>query len=157
MKKVISLLVVLVISTVALTACSKERTKTYEGDVNGKEIITTLTYKDDEVLKQSTIGTVKYDDLGIDKSQAKDMFKNDEKAFKHLKGVSYKVDYKDQKAVEQIEIDYKKVDVDKLKKNLGFESAKAKKDDHISMNMLVKQMKRNGLKEKSKMNDNDDD
>ncbi|MCP5916187.1 DUF1307 domain-containing protein, partial [Klebsiella pneumoniae] len=62
MKKVILLLVVLVLSTVALTACSKERTKTYEGDVNGKEVITSLTYKDDEVLQQSTLATIKYDD-----------------------------------------------------------------------------------------------
>ena len=148
MKKVISLLVVIVLSTVALTACSKERTKTYEGDVNGKNVITSLTYKDDEVLKQSTIGTLKYDDLGIDKSQAKEIFKKDEKTFKGLKGVTYKVDYKDQKAVEHIEIDYKDVDVDKLKKNLGFESAKAVKDDHVSMHKIVKQLKRNGLKEK---------
>ncbi|MFW3591664.1 YehR family lipoprotein [Staphylococcus caprae] len=153
MKKVISLLVVIVLSTVALTACSKERTKTYEGDVNGKNVITSLTYKDDEVLKQSTIGTLKYDDLGIDKSQAKEIFKKDEKTFKGLKGVTYKVDYKDQKAVEHIEIDYKDVDVDKLKKNLGFESAKAVKDDYVSMHKIVKQLKRNGLKEKSKMND----
>ena len=146
----ISLLVVIVLSTVALTACSKERTKTYEGDVNGKNVITSLTYKDDEVLKQSTIGTLKYDDLGIDKSQAKEIFKKDEKTFKGLKGVTYKVDYKDQKAVEHIEIDYKDVDVDKLKKNLGFESAKAVKDDHVSMHKIVKQLKRNGLKEKVK-------
>ena len=74
MKKVISLIAVLVLSVVALSAC-KEQTKTYEGDVNGKNVITSLTYKDDEVLKQSTIGTVKYDDLGIDQSQAKEMLK----------------------------------------------------------------------------------
>lgn len=153
MKKVISLIAVLVLSVVALSACSKEQTKTYEGDVNGKFVITSLTYTDDEVLKQSTIGTVKYDDLGIDQSQAKEMLKKDEKAFKGVKGVTYKVDYKDQKAVEHIDVDYKKVDVDKLKKNLGFESAKAKKKDYVSMKKLVKQLKRNGLKEKSKMND----
>lgn len=150
MKKVISLLVVLVLSTVALTACSKERTKTYEGDVNGKEVITSLTYKDDEVLKQSTLATIKYDDLGIDQSQAKEMFKNDENAFKGTKGVTYKVDYKDQKAVEHIDIDYKDADIDKLKKNLGFISSDAKKGEHVSMDRVVKQFKRNGLKEKVK-------
>lgn len=153
MKKVILLLVVLVLSTVALTACSKERTKTYEGDVNGKEVITSLTYKDDEVLQQSTLATIKYDDLGIDQSQAKEMFKNDENAFKGIKGVTYKVDYKDQKAVEHIDIDYKDADIDKLKKNLGFISSDAKKGEHVSMDRVVKQFKRNGLKEKSKMND----
>ena len=30
------------------------------------------------------------------------------KAFKGVKGVTYKVDYKDQKAVEHIDVDYKK-------------------------------------------------
>lgn len=120
MKKVISLIAVLVLSVVALSACSKEQTKTYEGDVNGKNVITSLTYKDDEVLKQSTIGTVKYDDLGIDQSQAKEMLKKDEKAFKGVKGVTYKVDYKDQKAVEHIDVDYKEVDVDKIEKEFRF-------------------------------------
>ena len=84
MKKVISLLVVLVISAVSLSACGKERTKTYEGEVNGKQVITSLTYKDDEVLKQSS---------------------------------------------------------------------DAKKGDHVSMDRVVKQLKRNGLKDKSKMNE----
>ena len=60
--------------------------KTYEGEVNGKQVITSLTYKDDEVLKQSTIATIKYDDLGIDKDEAKQMFKNDEQAFKGIEG-----------------------------------------------------------------------
>ena len=83
-EKVISLIAVLVLSVVALSAC-KEQTKTYEGDVNGKNVITSLTYKDDEVLKQSTIGTVKYDDLGIDQSQAKEMLKKMRKLLKALK------------------------------------------------------------------------
>ena len=46
-------------------------------------MITSLTYKDDEVLKQSTIATVKYDDLGIGKDEAKQMFKM---MNKHSKG-----------------------------------------------------------------------
>ena len=153
MKKVISLLVVIVISAVSLSACGKERTKTYEGEVNGKQVITSLTYKDDEVLKQSTIATVKYDDLGIDKDEAKQMFKNDEQAFKGIEGVTYKVDFKDRKAIEHIDIDYKDADIDQLKKNLGFISSDAKKGDHVSMDRVVKQLKRNGLKDKSKMNE----
>ena len=139
MKKVISLLVVLVISAVSLSACGKERTKTYEGEVNGKQVITSLTYKDDEVLKQSTIATIKYDDLGIDKDEAKQMFKNDEQAFKGIDGVTYKADFK--------------ADIDQLKKNLGFISSDAKKGDHVSVDRVVKQLKRNGLKDKSKMNE----
>ena len=137
MKKVISLLVVLVISAVSLSACGKERTKTYEGEVNGKQVITSLTYKDDEVLKQSTIATIK----------------NDEQAFKGIDGVTYKADFNDRKAIEHIDIDYKDADIDQLKKNLGFISSDAKKGDHVSVDRVVKQLKRNGLKDKSKMNE----
>ena len=116
-------------------------------------MITSLTYKDDEVLKQSTIATVKYDDLGITKDEAKQMFKNDEQAFKGIEGVTYKVDFKDRKAIEHIDIDYKDADIDQLKKNLGFISSDAKKGDHVSVDRGVKQLIRNGLIDKSKMNE----
>lgn len=155
MKKLVSLIVVIALSAITLAACSKEQTKTFEGDVNGKQIITSLTYKGDEVLKQSTIGTLKYDDLGIDKDQAKDMLKKDEKAFKGDKGVSFKIDYKDDKAVEHIDIDYEKADIDQLKKKLGFVSVKGK-NNKVSLDKTVSQMKRNGLKEKNNMTDHDD-
>ncbi len=49
----------------------KEQTKTYEGDVSGKHVLTSITYKDDKVLKQSTINTIKYDDLGMEKTKPK--------------------------------------------------------------------------------------
>ena len=49
-------------------------------------MITSLTYKDDEVLKQSTIATIKYDDLGIDKDEAKQMFKMMNKHSKDRRG-----------------------------------------------------------------------
>ncbi|CAA4140231.1 lipoprotein [Staphylococcus aureus] len=71
MKKLCSLIVVALVCIIALSACGKEQTKTYEGDVSGKHVLTSITYKDDKVLKQSTINTIKYDDLGMDKDEAK--------------------------------------------------------------------------------------
>ncbi|MDU1625710.1 MAG: DUF1307 domain-containing protein, partial [Staphylococcus epidermidis] len=56
-------------------------------------------------------------------------------------------------AIEHIDIDYKDADIDQLKKNLGFISSDAKKGDHVSVDRVVKQLKRNGLKDKSKMNE----
>lgn len=75
MKKLCSLIVVALICIIALSACGKEQTKTYEGDVSGKHVLTSITYKDDKVLKQSTINTIKYDDLGMDKDEAKKVFR----------------------------------------------------------------------------------
>lgn len=150
MKKLCSLIVVALICIIALSACGKEQTKTYEGDVSGKHVLTSITYKDDKVLKQSTINTIKYDDLGTDKDEAKKLFAKSESIFKDLKGVKYKVDYKDKKAIEHLDIDYTEVDMKKLNKRLGV-STKENKD--ISFEKLEKQLKHRGLKEKDKMDD----
>lgn len=150
MKKLCSLIVVALVCVIALSACGKEQTKTYEGDVSGKHVLTSITYKDDKVLKQSTINTIKYDDLGMDKDEAKKLFAKSENIFKDLKGVKYKVDYKDKKAIEHLDIDYTEVDMKKLNKRLGV-STKENKD--ISFEKLEKQLKHRGLKEKDKMDD----
>lgn len=150
MKKLCSLIVVALVCIIALSACGKEQTKTYEGDVSGKHVLTSITYKDDKVLKQSTINTIKYDDLGMDKDEAKKLFAKSENIFKDLKGVKYKVDYKDKKAIEHLAIDYTEVDMKKLNKRLGV-STKENKD--ISFEKLEKQLKHRGLKEKDKMDD----
>ncbi len=117
---------------------------------SGKHVLTSITYKDDKVLKQSTINTIKYDDLGMDKDKAKKLFAKSESIFKDLKGVKYKVDYKDKKAIEHLDIDYTEVDMKKLNKRLGV-STKRNKD--ISFEKLEKQLKHRGLKEKDKMDD----
>ncbi|HDG3992284.1 TPA: DUF1307 domain-containing protein [Staphylococcus aureus] len=150
MKKLCSLIVVALVCIIALSACGKEQTKTYEGDVSGKHVLTSITYKDDKVLKQSTINTIKYDDLGMDKDETKKLFAKSENIFKDLKGVKYKVDYKDKKAIEHLDIDYTEVDMKKLNKRLGV-STKENKD--ISFEKLEKQLKHRGLKEKDKMDD----
>ena len=44
-------------------------------------VLTSITYKDDKVLKQSTINTIKYDDLGMDKDEAKKVIPPNPKVF----------------------------------------------------------------------------
>ncbi|MBX7640268.1 DUF1307 domain-containing protein [Staphylococcus aureus] len=153
MKKLSSLIVVVLICIIALSACSKEQTKTYEGDVNGKHVLTSITYKDDKVLKQSTINTIKYDDLGISKDEAKKLFAKTEDIFKDLKGAKYKVDYKDKKVIEHLDINYKEVDMKELNKRFGVSSKDSKDNKYLSFEKVEKQLKHSGLKEKDKMDD----
>lgn len=51
MKKFLTLTIILVLSVGILGACSKERSKTYEGNVEGKHVLTTLSYKKNKVIK----------------------------------------------------------------------------------------------------------
>ncbi len=56
MKKLCSLIVVALVVSLHYQLVVKEQTKTYEGDVSGKHVLTSITYKDDKVLNslQST-------------------------------------------------------------------------------------------------------
>ena len=76
MKKFIAMIAIVVITIVTLSACDKERTKTYEGDIDGKHVITSLTYKNNKVISQSTISTLKYDDMGLSEKKEKHYLRN---------------------------------------------------------------------------------
>ena len=89
-----------------IRACSKERSKTYEGDMEGKHVLTTLSYKKNKVVKQSTVTTLKYNDFGMSKKEAKKTF-HDHHQLKDLKGVSYSLENNHEKWVETIDINYK--------------------------------------------------
>ncbi|MHB7920170.1 DUF1307 domain-containing protein [Staphylococcus hominis] len=82
MKKVLTLFALLVLSVSILGACSQSRSKTYEGDIDGKHVLTTLTYKNNKVIKQSTVSTLKYEDFGMSKQEGKTSFKD----YRPLKG-----------------------------------------------------------------------
>lgn len=71
MKKFFVLTILMVLSVSILGACSKERSKTYEGDMEGKHVLTTLSYKKNKVVKQSTVTTLKYNDFGMSKKEAR--------------------------------------------------------------------------------------
>ena len=153
MKKFLTLMTILVLSIGLLGACSKERSKTYEGDMDGKHVLTTLTYKKDRVLKQSTVATLKYNDLGMSKKEAKASFKDD-RGMKHLKGVSYDLDSKHGKIVETIDINYKKADIKKVEKY--FSSISTSDDDKkVNMDGTVNELKKLGFKQKSNMTDDE--
>ena len=58
MKKVLTLFVLSVLSVCILGACSQSRSKTYEGDIDGKHVLTTLTYK--KMTLHTTKGSARY-------------------------------------------------------------------------------------------------
>ncbi|MCI2774798.1 DUF1307 domain-containing protein [Staphylococcus petrasii] len=149
MKKFLILVGIIVLSVSMLSACSKERSKTYEGDVDGKHVITTLTYKKNKVLKQNTISTLKYNDLGMSKEEGKKTF-DDNRSLKDYKGVSYKLEDKHEKLVENVEIDYKKADLKKIGKQLPYATL-SKNGKKVNMEGSVRYLKHLGFKQKSNM------
>lgn len=151
MKKCFMLMILLVLSVSVLGACSKERSKTYEGDMDGKHVLTTLSYKKNKVVKQSTVTTLKYNDFGMSKKEAKKMFQ-DHRQLKDLKGVSYNLKHNHEKWVETIDINYKKADIKAVKNHFSLMST-SKNDKKVNMEGTVRELKKLGFKQKSNMTD----
>ena len=144
-------MILLVLSVSVLGACSKERSKTYEGDMDGKHVLTTLSYKKNKVVKQSTVTTLKYNDFGMSKKEAKKMFQ-EHRQMKDLKGVSYNLKHNHEKWVETIDINYKKADIKAVKNHFSLMST-SKNDKKVNMEGTVRELKKLGFKQKSNMTD----
>ncbi|MGZ2418041.1 uncharacterized lipoprotein YehR (DUF1307 family) [Staphylococcus caledonicus] len=151
LKKFLTLTIILVLSVGILGACSKERSKTYEGNVEGKHVLTTLSYKKNKVVKQSTVSILKYNDLGMSKKEGKNAFKEN-RPLKHLKSVTYHLENNHGKWVENIDIDYTKGDIKEIKQYFSL-ALTSKNDKKVNMEGTVRQLKRMGFTQKSNMTD----
>nr|WP_316051927.1 DUF1307 domain-containing protein [Staphylococcus haemolyticus] len=151
MKKFFVLTILMVLSVSILGACSKERSKTYEGDMEGKYVLTTLSYKKNKVVKQSTVTTLKYNDFGMSKKESKKTF-HDHHQLKDLKGVSYSLENNHEKWVETIDINYKKANIKEIEKHFSL-MATSKKGKKVNMEGSVRELKKLGFKQKSNMTD----
>ncbi|EHJ57590.1 hypothetical protein HMPREF9318_01244 [Streptococcus urinalis FB127-CNA-2] len=83
---------------------------------NNTDVRITYVYKNDKVLKQTTRSTVKYKAVGIKSAQdaQKNFASSIEDPYKGIKGIKHKVDYKSTYLIENIIVDYKKANIDKL-------------------------------------------
>ncbi|CAL28849.1 DUF1307 domain-containing protein [Staphylococcus carnosus] len=154
MKRSILAIAMLIAGIFLLAACDKEQSKTYEGDLQGAEVITTLTYKGDKVIKQSSIMTIDYDTNGVSKSDAKKILNKQEKIFKGVEGVTYKKEIKKDKAIQKVDIDYETGNVKKMTKKLGI-TGPAKGEDYVNVKDVERAMKKAGFEEKKPLKDND--
>ncbi|ANZ32566.1 DUF1307 domain-containing protein [Staphylococcus carnosus] len=154
MKRSILAIAMLIAGIFLLAACDKEQSKTYEGDLQGAEVITTLTYKGDKVIKQSSIMTIDYDTNGVSKSDAKKILNKQEKIFKGVEGVTYKKEIKKDKAIQKVDIDYETGNVKKMTKKLGI-TGPAKGEDYVNVKDVERAMKKAGFEEKKPLKDNE--
>ena len=87
-----------------MTACGSEETRTFEMEETGTKSTITYTYSGDEVSKQTAENIVNYEELGIEKADAEEIIKTVAEQYKDIDGVEYSVEYGDEEAVENIEI-----------------------------------------------------
>ena len=110
---------VLAILAAIMTACGSEETRTFEMEETGTKSTITYTYSGDEVSKQTAENIVNYEELGIEKADAEEIIKTVAEQYKDIDGVEYSVEYGDEEAVENIEINYEELDYEKAQKTDG--------------------------------------
>lgn len=140
------LLVLALIPFLVLTACSvKTETSSFQ-NFNDAGFDSRLVYhhQKDKVVKQTTQNTITYSFLGAkNKDEAKTAIASltDSSAYENLKGVTYKIEYKDDRVVEKISVDYEKADLKEVAPVVGMSASEAEKVDYISLKESTKMLK----------------
>ena len=114
MKKVLSMVALLMLMIVVSGCGGSGESKTYIQNTKGVSVELTYYYDGDKVTKQVATNTIDYTELGQTKEDIKMLLDASSKAYQGIKGVEESVKYDDNKAVETLTIDYEKVDFEVL-------------------------------------------
>jgi uncharacterized lipoprotein YehR (DUF1307 family) len=99
---------------IMLTACGSEETRTFELSEQGVKSTLVYTHSGDEVISQSTENIINYEELGIDKAQAEEIFEGYSDQYEGLSGVEHSFEFGDDEATENISIVYDEIDAEEL-------------------------------------------
>ncbi|EDN7593888.1 DUF1307 domain-containing protein [Listeria monocytogenes] len=146
LKKGTAVLFVMVMAMMLVACGGKEETKTFTLSQNGVESKLVYTYKGDKVTKQTAENTMSYTALSVSsKEDAEKLLKETSDKFQNIDGLKEKIEYKDDKAIETIEVDYTKIASEDMNKIPGMASGDASKG--ISMKESAKLLESQGYKE----------
>ncbi|EHM7943817.1 YehR family lipoprotein [Listeria monocytogenes] len=150
LKKGTTVLFVMIMAVMLVACGDKEETKTYSLSQNGVDSKLTYTYKGDKVTKQTAENTMSYASLGVaSKEDAEKMLKATSDKFQGIDGLKENIEYKDDKAIETLEVDYTKISSEDMNKIPGM-SSNGDTSKGISMEESAKMLESQGYKEVSK-------
>ncbi|EHD1582337.1 YehR family lipoprotein [Listeria monocytogenes] len=146
LKKGTAVLFVMVMAMMLVACGGKEETRTFTLSQNGVESKLVYTYKGDKVTKQTAENTMSYTALSVSsKEDAEKLLKETSDKFQNIDGLKEKIEYKDDKAIETIEVDYAKIASEDMNKIPGMATGDASKG--ISMKESAKLLESQGYKE----------
>ncbi|EAC9042726.1 DUF1307 domain-containing protein [Listeria monocytogenes] len=146
LKKGTAVLFVMVMAMMLVACGGKEETRTFTLSQNGVESKLVYTYKGDKVTKQTAENTMSYTALSVSsKEDAEKLLKETSDKFQNIDGLKEKIEYKDDKAIETIEVDYTKIASEDMNKIPGMATGDASKG--ISMKESAKLLESQGYKE----------
>ena len=134
---------------IVLTACgSNEETRTFEMSDQGIESTLVYTHDDDRVISQSTENIINYEELGMDKAQAEEMFGSMAEQYEGLSGVEHSFEFGDEEATETLTIVYDEVDSEELEgvQGMNFEG-EGDPSEGVSMERSAEMLEQQGYTE----------
>ncbi len=120
MKKILSLVLVLVL-LLSVVACGKKtETASFELNNNGVKSVITFTYQGDKVITQTAENVITYSESPIkDKEDAKAKLDKISKMYEGVKGIKHSIEYGDKATIEKISVNFEELDVEAYKKLPG--------------------------------------
>lgn len=117
----IGFLMVLIVTMLVACGGKKEETTIYEKKQNGLESIITYYHQGDKVLRQTTRNAIRYADFGIkNKEAAKAKLDSAVEQYKGVSGITHKITYNENDMLEEMEVNFSKLDYEKAKTIPGF-------------------------------------
>ena len=147
MKK-IGRIISLVVIGLFLVSCGKsaEESTTYENNaITGVKATLTYYHKGDKVIRQTSKNIINYEETGLEnKDAAEEAMKSvGIDMYKDIEGIEHSIKYEEKEAIEEITVDYDKLDYNKAKTVPGIDvSGDTKKG--VSLKASEKLLEANG-------------
>ncbi|MBF0713713.1 DUF1307 domain-containing protein, partial [Gemella sp. GH3] len=141
------------LSIVMLVGCSNsEQSKTYVSNPNpSTSIEITIYYKDDEVTKQTAHNEINLSSFPEEQKEfMKKQMEQASASYQGIEGVTQKVEYKDDKIIEDVSVDYSKASLKDLraKKIVGAGFSGDENATKVSFKQTSEMLIKNNFKEK---------
>lgn len=150
MKKFLKVIIPVLI-TFFIIGCSNQaestptQTNKYVFEEKGVKNELTYTYKEDNVLKQSSVTTISLKEIGATQEQFKEVMEPESKKFEGITGIDYKIEYSDDIVIETLNADYEKLDFEKAK-NLPGSIFSGDAKNGVSMKVSEEMLLKEGYK-----------
>lgn len=138
--------------SILLVACGsgETKTKTFHTEKEGTKTELEYVYNDktDHVASQKIRSELTYEYIELeDKDEAKATLEATLEEYNEIKGVTYELEFKDDRVIEKTDIDFKNLDFDRAQEIPGF-ALDGDPSDGISMKETTKALKASGFSEK---------
>lgn len=147
MRRIFGLVSVIILMLVLAACGDSEEKRTFESKEEGSESTVVYTHKGDKIINQTSKNSIVFAEIGLTSDEVKEIFDMMSEEYQGIDGVTHKVEYTDEEAIESLTVDFEKVDFDKLGFIPGLAYDEGDDKDNTSMEKHAKNLAEIGYTE----------